>query len=554
MKVITFSLQTQQPLLATSFQGDPNSDVSYSYIPGSMIRGAIIGRYMKQHRCLELDLSKDEIKRLFFDANSTCYLNAYLQSNQGNRTLPIPYSWFKEKNTELTDESALSVYDLSFNNTDELENLKFVGEGFWHKEGGLISYYTEKRRINIHNQRDRQKGRSRKIKRNQETQQVQGEGEIFRYEAIDKGQTFQGVILCHHDADVQTIINLLQESQDIWLGGSRSAGYGHNKIISVSKPMDLDNWNEVNVSVEEDDRTDRDYLTVTLLSDLILRDKWGQYSLIPPSTQQEISVPLIGELKKFFGGNLKPKLCFTSSTLIGGFNRKWGLPLPTVTAFKAGSVFVFNVEDASVTKEQIQEIEIQGIGERKHEGFGRIAINWLAEEEDFSLRLPNKKTKNENFKPLKNDSRDLARQMAERLLNKKIETKVKQYLGRIKIKGEISNNQLRRLQLIARQAVATGECERVLLLLEALPKNANSQFEKAIIFPSNNNESLKQTLKSWLENPGVWMSNKQDLKVKVGDVERSFNDEFSKKNRLAEKSTLSLIMALARKATKEVNS
>ena len=28
MKAITLSLKTQQPVLATSFQGDPNSDVS----------------------------------------------------------------------------------------------------------------------------------------------------------------------------------------------------------------------------------------------------------------------------------------------------------------------------------------------------------------------------------------------------------------------------------------------------------------------------------------------------------------------------------------------
>jgi CRISPR-associated protein Csx10 len=34
MKAITLTLHTQQPILATSFQGDPNSDVSYSYIPG----------------------------------------------------------------------------------------------------------------------------------------------------------------------------------------------------------------------------------------------------------------------------------------------------------------------------------------------------------------------------------------------------------------------------------------------------------------------------------------------------------------------------------------
>lgn len=37
MQVIRFLLQTEQPVLATSLQGDPNSDVSYLYIPGSMI-------------------------------------------------------------------------------------------------------------------------------------------------------------------------------------------------------------------------------------------------------------------------------------------------------------------------------------------------------------------------------------------------------------------------------------------------------------------------------------------------------------------------------------
>ncbi|NJK73166.1 MAG: hypothetical protein HC942_02095 [Microcoleus sp. SU_5_6] len=68
MKAITFSLHTKQPLLATSFQGDPNSDVSCSYIPGSMIRGAIIGRYLKHHNLSELDLENEEIQSLFFDS------------------------------------------------------------------------------------------------------------------------------------------------------------------------------------------------------------------------------------------------------------------------------------------------------------------------------------------------------------------------------------------------------------------------------------------------------------------------------------------------------
>ncbi|MEH1966535.1 type III-D CRISPR-associated RAMP protein Csx10 [Nostoc sp.] len=541
MKVITFSVRTQQPLLATSFEGDPNSDVSYSYIPGSMVRGAVIRRYMKQHGLSELDLAKDDVKRLFFDGNSTCYLNAYLQSNEGKRTLPVPRSWFQGKNAELTDESPLRVDDFSLDRGDELENPKPVGEGFWTTERGSINYYTEKRRINIHNQRDRKKGRS-----------TQGEGEIFRYEAIDSEQTFQAVILCRSETDAQVIRDLLEKSSDIWLGGSQSAGYGHTKITKITNIIDAHAWNEVNIPVDDDDRTDRDFLTVTLLSDLILRDDWGQYAIIPPSTKHEISVPLTRELQKILSGEIQPIRCFTSSTIVGGFNRKWGLPLPTVPALAAGSVFVFELENFSLTPEQIQAIEIKGIGERRTEGFGRVAINWLNQEK-FQLKLPNKSS-SISLPGLQTDiSYTLAAQMAERLLHKKIEKALQTYLGYQSIKGEICNSQLSRLELVAKQAVTTGDCNLVLSLLNNLPPHGSSQFEKAKI--GENNQSLKQQLENWLSHPNYWywVSNKQELKVKVANVERSINDEFAISNKLAEKYTLRLIMALAKKATKEEN-
>ncbi|MGF1673923.1 MAG: CRISPR-associated RAMP protein Csx10 [Rivularia sp. (in: cyanobacteria)] len=553
-KVITVSLQTQQPLLATSFQGDPNSDVSYSYIPGSIIRGAVIRRYMRQDGLSELDLTKEEVKRLFFDANSTCYLNAYLQSNEGKRTLPIPRSWFKEKNTELTDESSLEVYDFSLNREEILESPKFVGEGFWKKERGSINYYTEKRRINIHNQRDRKKGRSTKIKRNLETNRLEGEGEIFRYEAIDSQQTFQAVILCNSEDDAEIIINLLEKSPDIWLGGSQSAGYGRTKITVYPK-IDLDDWNEVDISVDDDDRTDREYLTITLLSDLILRDEWGQYAIIPPSTQHQIPAPLTRELEKILGTKIKPKYCFTSNNFVGGFNRKWGLPLPTVPVLAAGSVFVFDFEDSAITSEQIKEIENNGIGERKTEGFGRVVINWL-DEELFEMRLPKKNQNTQNSESLTNASQHLAAQMAERLLENKIEQALKQYLGYTSIEGEISNSQMSRLQIIARQALPTGDCSLILSLIEPNEQEnentadkAINQFNKARIGES----SLKDKLKYWLNNPDDWIINKQNLKVNIAGVERNINDEFAQKNKLVEKYTLRLIMALAKKATKEKN-
>ncbi len=540
MKIITFSLHTQQPLLATSFKGDPNSDVSYSFIPGSMIRGGLIGRYMQQHQLSELDLSKDTVKYLFFDAKSTCYLNAYLLSQQGNRTLPVPRSWFKDKDAELRDESTeITVYDFSVNRADELESPKFVGEGFWTTEGSCVRFYKEKRRINIHNQRDRKKGRSTQIKRDPQTNQLKGEGEIFRYEAIDAEQTFQAVILCTSEENVKLLKDLLQISPELWLGGSQSAGYGHTKISDINCH---DAWDEVSIPIE--DRIDSDSFTITLLSDMILRDEWGQYAVIPPSAQHQVPAPITKELEKILCVKLQPQISFASHTLIGGFNRKWGLPLPQVPAFAAGSVFVF--ENISLDPKQIQQLETQGIGERRVEGFGRVVVNWL-EEADFQAKQPDP-TRNSSQPALKQESsRSLAAQMAERLLLQKLEQALQKQMGYPGIRGEITNSQLSRLLLVARQALTTGDCDLVLSLLNNLPANASSQFERVRI----GTNSLKQKLDGWLRNPISWISNPQDLTVRVAEIERSVTDEFAIKNKLAEKYTLRLIMAVAKKAMKE---
>lgn len=544
MKIITFSLHTQQPLLATSFQGDPNSDVSYSFIPGSMIRGAIIGRYMKQHQLSELDLSNDTVKHLFFGANSTCYLNGYLRSSQeGKRTLPVPRSWFKDKDAELGDKSPeITAYDFSIlDRENEPETPKFVGEGFWTEEGGCVRFYKEKRRINIHNQRDRKKGRSTPIKRDPQTKQLKGEGEIFSYEAIDAGQTFQAVILCSSEDNVKLLKDLLQISPELWLGGSQSAGYGHTKIDDINCH---DAWDEVSIPIE--DRIDNDSFTITLLSDMILRDEWGQYAVIPPSAQHEVSVPLIKELEKFLGVEPQPKRSFTSSTLVGGFNRKWGLPLPQVPALAAGSVFVF--EKISITPKQIQQLETYGIGERRVEGFGRVVVNWL-EKADFQAKQPDT-NRNSSQPTLKQEaSRSLAAEMAEKLLLQKLEQALQKQMGYSGIRGEISNSQLSRLLLVARQALTTGDCDLVLSLLKNLPDNARGQFERAKIGAYK--DSLKLKLDEWLRNPMSWISNPQDLTVSIAEIERSITGKFARENKLAEKYTLRLIMAVAKKAMKE---
>ncbi|MHC5770605.1 MAG: RAMP superfamily CRISPR-associated protein [Nostoc sp.] len=204
---------------------------------------------MKEYHLSDLDLNDDVLKRLFFDKN-TCYLNGYLLSqkeNQEKRTLPVPLSWFKDKDSQLSDNSSrITVYDFSINEAKTGKH-KVCWRIFLDRKRVELHFAKEKRRINIHNRRDREKGRS-----------SQEEGEIFCYDAIDTGQVFQAVILCH-EADADFLKNLLQKSADIWLGGSQSAGYGHTKISDVNCD---DTWNEINIPVNE--RINHECLTITL--------------------------------------------------------------------------------------------------------------------------------------------------------------------------------------------------------------------------------------------------------------------------------------------------
>jgi len=538
MKAITFSLTTQQPLLATSFQGDPNSDVSYSYIPGSMIRGAIIGRYMKHYPDSELDIANDKVRSLFFDDDKIHYLNAYLESKDNKiRTLPVPRSWFKRKDDELTKDKSIRIYDFADEDTQDDEDIilkspKSVGESLWNIEGGIVRLYSTARRINIHNRRDRSKGRSTKDQIDLVTKKVmrKGEGEIFRYDAIDVDQTFQSVILCQTDEIYDEILRLLKAKDDIWLGGSQSAGYGHCKISNIKSD---DNWNEVSIPAAK--RTSQDKLVITLLSSAILRDEYGQHVANPNLVKCEIEKILgIANLPKPLP---EAKPIYAGSENIGGFNRKWGLPLPQVPALSMGSVFVF--EGYSLTEEQIKLLESQGIGERRVDGFGRIAVNWLSESE-FQAKKADQQAKT-NESQLQGSSLELAEKMADRLLRQKLDQKLLEKLGSISIQNGISNSQLSRLRLFARQALPQNS-DLVLSMLNNLPKNAQKQLETKIKV-SNRETPLKSQIETWFQKPKEWITN-IDV-VKIANVEKGLTDA------LAMEYTLRLIEAVAKKATKE---
>ena len=537
MPTLVITLKTLEPLLATSFKGDPNSDVSYEYIPGSMLRGALIGRYLRWYRQHELDLDNDEVQRLFFSDQDTRYLNAYIVGNS-IRMLPIPRSWRKEKGESQT-ESALQVCDFSIEgDEDDLVSPKGFTDGeFWYRKGSSVYSHRPERRVNVHNQRDRTKGRSSKKENTPDT-----EGAVFRYEALDAGQTFQAAILCT-EPDVETFQKLLKDS-DIKLGGSRSAGYGHAKL-TVEEIAD---WQESNVSVS--DRAGEEGTTLTLLSHTLLCNEWGQPTADPNLLTEAINHTLGTEVLTAVSH------IFSSSTLIGGFNRKWGLPLPQVPALAAGTVLVF--EDETLTTEQIEQLELNGIGDRRNEGFGRVAVN-IHPNRVFSLNKLESVTTPEMPTIETVDAINIADKMAERLLRQKLERQLKQELQKSKLKRSsdgsmaISNSQLSRLGTAARTGLKEMCLGTISDLLDSLAPYAKDQFKSVRL--KRNNESLYEQLKTWIEQPTSWMGSASELTVSIGaNVTRTIDAETALTDDLAKEYTLRLIAAVAKQAYKESNS
>jgi CRISPR-associated protein Csx10 len=257
------------------------------------------------------------------------------------------------------------------------------------------------------------------------------------------------------------------------------------------------------------------------------------------------SDPLTQLLEQLLEVKLEPQSSFTSSLVVGGFNRKWGLPLPQVPALAAGSVFVLNYE-GQLNIDRIHILENEGIGERRVDGFGRVAVNWLEEHPKFTANLPNSDTDptQPRLEPNTEDSK-VAAKMAHRLLEQKLDSRLLEKVDNDSVKlkpNKLSNSQLSRLIIVARQALTEGSKNPVIELLENLPKNATGQFEDTKV----NGKSFKKQICEWLNEPNSWIDS-QHLEINIAG--ESVTSNLVEKLKL--EYTLRLIMAIAKKANKE---
>jgi len=360
---LVIHLILEQPTLCTSLAGDANSMEGYAYVPGAVLRGALIGAYLRGSGAAgsaTTVAATDPTFRRFFLDGTVRYLNAYpTLERQGHRerTLPTPRSYVKPKhnNAPIVDLALPSPPGGEEGGRGTIiDEPKRVGAPFCTAAAGALVLYTPRRFAAVHIARARGRG-------SPET----GDGAVYHYDALAAGQGFTAAIQClgpHAEADRASLRALLERTARLSLGAARSAGYGIVRVVAME---DYAAWREAPAG----DPYAGGPIVITLLSPAIIRDRWGQTSTDPDDLAAHLGL-----------GVVSPEdVSFVAAEMVGGFNRAWGLPLPQEYALVMGSVLTIrrsNELSAVDVEARMRTLESEGIGERRVDGFGRVAVRW----------------------------------------------------------------------------------------------------------------------------------------------------------------------------------
>jgi CRISPR-associated protein Csx10 len=512
MNAVLVKMKLDTPLLLTGVgSGDENSARTLPYIPGAALRGLLVRLYAPNGK---LDTVDAHAQRLFF-SGAVRYLNAY-PLVRAVRALPTPASWRMEKNADLKDKPEAQDHALTLNDLDSPER---VGKTFcrFTDDGEPVEVFDPARVVNIH------------IGGEERGTVQKGKSTVFKYEALAAGQTLAALILADDARDLQDIRRLLEDQRQVTLGGSRSAGYGQVTLTVTDGPIEEAPLGEAD-----------DVVTLTLLSDALLFNADGQPTL-----------NLSEALSALLNRPIEHQRAFVNPVRVGGFNRQWRLPLVQHNAVGMGSVFVYDV--ATFSEAELQRLAEHGLGERRVDGFGRLAINWPRRE---PLRLQEKLSADPTpfGKQLAAGSQALAREMAQRMLRANLDEQLREtVLNKLSIANPPSNHQLSRLRLAVRRALLTPDRSLADVknhLKEGnLKQTARQQFERARVTLRGRSDSGSERLLTWL----VERLDKEDSLMQIGGVqEQKVAGESSKiDDVLRREYTLRLIDGVLHQAMKE---
>lgn len=357
-RVIRYRLTLTAPAVLAMLGGDTSTVETRPFISGSAVLGALVWRWLAQHPACTDPASHPESRR-YFDG-SVRWLNAHAEGRDGERLMPCPHSLVKRKgeSERAVDRASPFFADMvreEPNTQWQPLDLPFVWLQETEEEEGTVCQLGG-RQLTLtprlhHTRDDREAGRST-------------DGVMFSYVALEAGEQFIGHILCETARDAAGVRALL-EAGPLPLGRSRTATYGGWAAVEILDETAAEDWREVPERQElSDEEQEQGRLVVTLLSDYLGVNVHG---LPDPLALEQ-------ELRKALGIDGEPVARFLGGRLVTGYVSHWRMPRPSHPAVTAGSVLVY--ENARPDPARLAELRWRGIGARRAEGFGRVAVQW----------------------------------------------------------------------------------------------------------------------------------------------------------------------------------
>ena len=189
---------------------------------------------------------------------------------------------------------------------------------------------------------------------------------------------FQGILRLADPALKSQLISLLKEDTYLFLGSGRSRGLGEvivKRFKETETSVSLEErWKKFNEAAHKaGGDANCNYFSLTFLSHIALRD-----SLLRPVlgriTPHHFGLPDGARFVHRCDSNEPVR--FLNQIVLQGWNAAQGLPKPDTVALARGAVLLFQCDNEKKSEvfSRLAQIETEGIGERRSEGFGRIAI------------------------------------------------------------------------------------------------------------------------------------------------------------------------------------
>ncbi|MCC9294926.1 RAMP superfamily CRISPR-associated protein [Clostridium sp. WLY-B-L2] len=501
-KYVIFDIGNVEPIKISSTVMQSDNEYSRSYIPGAAIRGAYISNYINVNDIKNLNSGIHREKLL---RGGIKFLNAYPVINEV-RSLPFPRCFYALKDDikkySVSKKMRISMfYEDTDRDIDKVKGFEFANFNF--SKEALETRGIDKIN-NLH------------IKK-------EAKNKIFRYEAIDSGEKFRGIIKCENDDYIEEIEQILKKGL-FYIGGSKGSGYGKCKIDNI-------NVSEKNPEIrifgdEVNDFEDSESFSIYASSDILYRDKFGIYkSYIDEEYLRE----------KLGLEEIKFENSFVDMEYFTGFNNKWRCRLPIVNGIKSGSILIYKFK-GNLNPDNIRNFEEEGIGERKQDGFGRFIIlpdidQTLSFDQVILSDSHNEKT--EEIEVKDEEDKNQLGMILDRIYLNKINKKLSEnVLGMdSQMNLSLNKNQFGKLTELMDILLRMKYEDGIIRLKDYFQhvisdKKINRELANKIEMPFMDGKPLKDYMLSELENNDKFdFENKYGQPFKIGGVESKFHNK-----------------------------